>query len=580
MSKIMTISNNTPILEMAPTNGSARQQLKYSIFFMLLLLVGQPAYPATEYHYAPSGSNCGPAEWQNFQDASFGCQSTYTSRYPFTSEPPCSFPADQGVRGRISDLKDGNITTGSKFQYILVTHCDGRYAGGAYFKANICLAGAIWDGLRMTCVIGVEKKGGCPTNAEGNPCDASTGNKFQRETDFDADTLRFVRYYNSSYDEHYGNYYHRDIPSNEILETDKTQPLNTETSSLIAPVLGYKWSHNYSAYLVVDETHERAVIHRADGAERLMRYSNGNWEPEPDSTDSLIAQTDGWILKTDSDTLETYNTIGQLISIQKRNGQLTLLSYNADGRLETVTGPFGKTIAFAYDDEDRLDALTMPDNTVTRYQYDPTSGNLASVIYPDATPGNESDNPRKTYHYEDAGFPRHLTGISDENGNRYATWSYDVSGKAKSSEHANGAEGIALAYHADGSTTVTDALGRVKTYTFETHFDVHKPKTITLQYFDGTQSVTKTEYFSYYVENGWLKENTDYNGNTTYYEYNDRGLVILETKAKGTPEAYTIVTEWHPQFHLPVKITGPGKITEFTYDAMGRQLSRREYGRQ
>lgn len=245
-----------------------------------------------------------------------------------------------------------------------------------------------------------------------------------------------------------------------------------------------------------------------------------------------------------------------------------------------MTGPFGKKLAFAYDDEGRLDALTMPDDSVTRYQYDPTGGNLANVIYPDATWGDDSDNPRKTYHYEDASLPRHLTGITDENGNRYATWSYDVAGKVQSSEHANGVEGIALAYHADGSTTVTDALGRVKTYTFETHFGVRKPKTITLQYFDGTQSVTKTEYFSYYMENGRLKESTDYNGNTTYYAYNDRGLVILETKAKGTPEAYTIVTQWHPQFRLPVKITGPGKITEFTYDAMGRELSRRAYDRQ
>ncbi|MCO3156978.1 RHS repeat protein, partial [Pseudomonas aeruginosa] len=55
----------------------------------------------------------------------------------------------------------------------------------------------------------------------------------------------------------------------------------------------------------------------------------------------------------------------------------------------------------------------------------------------------------KDYHYENSQNPRLLTGITDENGARYATWTYDDQGRAISSEHANGAEKVSLAYNDD-----------------------------------------------------------------------------------------------------------------------------------
>ena len=48
------------------------------------------------------------------------------------------------------------------------------------------------------------------------------------------------------------------------------------------------------------------------------------------------------------------------------------------------------------------------------------------------------DNPRKTYLslMKDNNFPSHLTGITDENGDRYATFAYADDGKAVLTEHA------------------------------------------------------------------------------------------------------------------------------------------------
>ena len=68
----------------------------------------------------------------------------------------------------------------------------------------------------------------------------------------------------------------------------------------------------------------------------------------------------------------------------------------------------------------------------------------------------------------------YLIGIIDENNNRFAVYGYDAQGRAISTEHAGGAQQATLAYNTDGSTTVTDALGTVRTYAFQTINGINK----------------------------------------------------------------------------------------------------------
>ncbi len=166
-----------------------------------------------------------------------------------------------------------------------------------------------------------------------------------------------------------------------------------------------------------------------------------------------------------------------------------------------------------------------------------------------------------------------MTGITDENGIRYASWAYNDDGLAILSEHANSSEKVELLYNNDETTTVTDALGRVKTYTFEAYYGLRKPKTIQYSYNDGNLSVTKSKTYTYYPENGRVKEVTGYNGNITYYEYNTRGLITLETQAKGTPEEYTVTTTWHPDYRLPATRSYPDKMVSYTYDTDGQLIN-------
>ncbi|MCF1445175.1 RHS repeat protein, partial [Ralstonia solanacearum] len=85
-------------------------------------------------------------------------------------------------------------------------------------------------------------------------------------------------------------------------------------------------------------------------------------------------------------------------------------------QLTTVTAPSGRSLSFAYDSQNRVASVTAPDNAVTGYGYN-SAGMLSSVTRPDGT--------TRQYVYEDSRFPTALTGIIDENGNRYATYAYD-----------------------------------------------------------------------------------------------------------------------------------------------------------
>jgi RHS repeat-associated protein len=386
----------------------------------------------------------------------------------------------------------------------------------------------------------------CPV---GNPINQATGLKYQEEVDYRSPTpdgLNFVRYYNSY------------------------APL---------PIKGTSphWRHTYSREIVkIDKT--TVIVHRPDGKSLHFSYRNEGWVAQPDVTDRLEERLDdqgkrtGWRYETAQDSVESYDALGRLQTIRLRSGRTLTLNYDARDQLLAVTSDAGRTLNFTYDTAYRLATLTDPAGGVYRYTYD-TRGNLSSVRYPDETPQDDSDNPVRTYLYEDPNFPHALTGIVDENNARFATWTYDAQGRAVLSEHAGGADRVELTYNADGSTTVTDALGAARTYAFTTQHGVVKPTSVTG---DPCRSCGGQAQSRTYDANGFLASQTDWSGHVTNYRYDDRGLQVSRTEAVGTPEERTVTTAWHPVFRRPTLITEPAKTTAFTYDTAGRLLTRTE----
>lgn len=172
----------------------------------------------------------------------------------------------------------------------------------------------------------------------GNPCDPSTGNKYQQETDYTGDKIgiSFIRHYNSGL-------------------------------RLVNNGMGFGWTHQSIAK--IDVSAGIIIIRQSDGRGETFSFSNGLWQSDVDSYLSLAQGSNGYTLQNDQGTSEHYDLSGHLISQTDLVGKQTLYSYNNSGFVETVTGPFGHVLSFAYNTSGRLlETVTTPDNQVYHYE--------------------------------------------------------------------------------------------------------------------------------------------------------------------------------------------------------------------
>ncbi|MFZ2405845.1 MAG: DUF6531 domain-containing protein, partial [Methylobacter sp.] len=428
----------------------------------------------------------------------------------------------------------------------------GTLSGTSCINAPTCTAPQTRNATTGACGVSPKSNGSsiCPNNIDiKNPINAGTGNKWQHETDLPGGAfgLGFDRYYNAS---------------------TTANPFN----------LGAGWSHAYTRSSTIQSTGTWVTIRRNDGKEYNFSQSAGGWVTDADVPDRLEELKDsanvrtGWRYTTADNSIETYTATGKLILIADSSGLAQTLVYSdastpvatapTAGLLLRVTDSFGHQLNFTYDSNSRISTLTDPAGGIYRYTYD--INNLASVTYPDGT--------SKTYHYENTAFPHALTGVTDENNNRFATYTYDAQGRATSTEHAGGAERASLVYNADGTTTVTDALGTARTYNFQTILGVVKSKGQSQP--GGSGCGASASAFTYDA-NGNVASRTDFNGNRTNYTYDlTRNLETSRTEGltstgATTPATRTITTAWHTSFRLPVQITNANQQTSYTYNSQG-----------
>ena len=394
-----------------------------------------------------------------------------------------------------------------------------------------------------------QKAAGAPQICNGtNPIDGGNGNKFQTERDYVGAgpfPLLFERYYNSRFDVHRS--------------------------------LGQRWQHSYDRRITATNT--VAYVIRSDGRALRFAASGATWRADADVSERLTRLTDGtgklsgWEFVDVDDTVESYDGSGRLMSIRPRGGQVQNLTYDGAGRLANVAeAPFGRRLAFGYDASNRLISVTDPGDTVTRFAYDPT-GRLVSVTYPDLTVSDHSDNPKRQYLYEDARFPHALTGLIDENGIRYATWTYDADGRAISSEHAGGVDRFRLAYNADGSSTVTDPLGAARSFSYQSLLGVPRATGLSEPCATGCGAQTAS---TTYDANANVVSRTDFNGARTDYVYDlTRNLELSRTEAVATPAERSVTTQWHPSFRVPTRVVDAKQVMSFAYDPSGRLVTRK-----
>lgn len=498
-----------------------------------------------------------------------------------------------------------------------VRESSGSCPSGYTLSAGIC-TGSLTAQIEKVPGYVVEAPKSCPIADLTNPCSVTDGNKSEVQVDYASSAdggLEFARYY-SSIGEHrtadpnavgWRHTYSRELneqpdkapmvqalapagrsdvysSASDACETGWDDikddawggDLSTATATFVggntceissggavkayASVRsGTPWAH-FSAPSTVK------TITRPNGSVYRFVQDGSDWVNELDPRVTLEASGSNWLFTDLNDSIETYNSAGQLVSITTRAGKTTTLSYTlttAQGgddnndTLDKVTGPFGHVMTFTYDGDARLESVTTPDGTIS-YGYD-FYRNLTSVTYPDAT--------GRQYVYDDHLLPSYLTGIIDENGDRYATWAYDDAGRAILSEHGNDVETVQLAYNSNGTTTLTLGNGASRTYSFDTERGQRVLSGVSgdvcSQCPDGDVA-SRT-----YDANGFVDETTDWNGNVTKTARNSLGLITTLTEAYGATEQRATTMTWHSTYRLPTEVSTSKNDTEYTYDANG-----------
>ncbi len=365
-----------------------------------------------------------------------------------------------------------------------------------------------------------------PTTA--NPINFDLGYKIQTEVDYDAGGLKFSRIYRS----------------------DSTWTDNT---------IGALWRHNYARTLDVGGS----TVEITDGTGATTDYtlSGSDWVPDdPETTATFVTDGSEYVYTLPDNTVERYNSSEQLIRIEYVGGGALDLTYNGSGQLITITNENGRQLSLTYS-SGRVATLVTPDGTYS-YSYD-GNNNLDEVTRP--------DTETREYHYEDATYVNALTGITDEGGVRFATFDYDGNGKAILSEHAGSVDDYDVTYNVDGTATTTNPLGKDTTYHFTNILGLRRVVQV-----DGEASANcvASNRFYNYDNQGRVMSKTDWENNTTRYEYDDRSNITKITKAAGTAEEQVTTITYDTTYNLPELVMETGKTTDYDYDAYGRMTSK------
>ena len=372
----------------------------------------------------------------------------------------------------------------------------------------------------------------------GNPINFALGYKYQKETDYSGGTLSFTRAYRSD---------------------------STWTSDII----GSHWRHNYDRVFNVVDTPATTSINITDstGARTVFSLeSDDSWLPyDLDITTKLESIMSGltvvgYMYTTNSDRREYFDTDGLLYRIEYEGGQALDLTYNGLNLLENVTNENGKSLAFTYNAGGQVSSIVTPTGTFS-YAYD-GNDNLTTVTKP--------DSETRIYHYEDTNFVNAMTGITDEKGVRFATYGYNAGGYAISSKHAGDVGEYTFAYNTDGTTTVTNPLGKDTIYTFETMHGVRKIVDVEGQASTSCPAAGKSYV---YDERGFMESKTDWLGNITTYERDELGSITSMTQALGDGAQRTFDVSYIADTRLSDVVTEEGRTSDYDYDSDNRVTS-------
>ena len=215
---------------------------------------------------------------------------------------------------------------------------------------------------------------------------------------------------------------------------------------------------------------------------------------------------------------------------------LRVLTYTYTSNLVTkVTNAVGQSVNIAYGAA--TTTVTDPAGKVWTYAF---AGGMIDTVKP---PG--ASVPLRKYHYEVAGKPYLLTGISIWNStnsswSRYSTYAYDASERVIQSG-LSGGEDVDTFVYGPNTTTVTNAFGQSTVYNFEA---IPSGVRLTTTARQATATVAAASTTLTYDANGYIASSTDWRGIRTDFINDAFGKVLSTTTAAGTSAALTTVFTW------------------------------------
>lgn len=402
------------------------------------------------------------------------------------------------------------------------------------------------------------KELGQPSSCSGNPINNSNGNKFQSALDTDEENSkgpRFERLYNSA-------------------------PLFINSS------LGWGWSHTYMHRIKATADHATVIF--PDGKIVVFSRQGSVWKSDGDVAMRLAQEVDesgnssGWrLIDPASGSVASFSANGALAEVRSLTGDVLEISFSLSpeeggdghsGTLDRVSDQFGRSLLFQNDSELQITGVTRSGTQQIGFGY--SGSNLRTVTHP--ARGLTEYSYGESEQTENGNLPHALTGITIE-GVRFATFGYQASGRAVSTEHAGMTERYELDYLPDGTTKEKDPLGTERIYSFETVQGVRRPTGVSQP--GGPGCGASSSAITYDI-NANIASRTDFAGSKTCYGSDlTRNLETVRIEGLGSadacpasPAGYSPTvsqrktsTEWHPVWRLKVREAQPNKITTWVY---------------
>ena len=250
-------------------------------------------------------------------------------------------------------------------------------------------------------------------------------------------------------------------------------------------------------------------------------------------------------------TYSAYNAFGQAETVTDPNGIVTTRSYNGSG-LVTATTTAGLTTAYAYNGAGQLQTLTLPGSRVITYTYTP-AGQVAGIT--------DSQGNAISYSYDSEG---RRTGeeVHDPQNTltRYAYYGYDNYGRMNK---------VTLPVNVD-ETSEYDLVGNLVKTVNATAMQTGYQYDALNRLLSVTESGDANATASYaYDGHDNITQVTDAKGKATSFTYDDLGRRVSRTAPDTGLNGYG----YDQAGNLVSASDAKGQATSFTYDAMNRPVS-------